>query len=141
MCRTINIFLRDGLLYFLVILIANLLNTLLFFVSFLSKLILFHHGAFTNYPQLAVDDLKGIGASFSQLITATMISRLVLNLRLPVENSSEGMSTPSLPIKFLTRTIESLGGDMEPAFTQSFCDQEEIPPTVTHHSYGERSIL
>jgi len=57
----INIFLRDGLLYFLVIFMANLFNLLMFF--------------------LAADDLKAIGASFSQLITATMISRLVLNLR------------------------------------------------------------
>jgi hypothetical protein len=31
--RTIHLFLRDGLMYFLVIFMANLFNTLMFFVS------------------------------------------------------------------------------------------------------------
>ncbi|KAF9445267.1 hypothetical protein P691DRAFT_735258 [Macrolepiota fuliginosa MF-IS2] len=59
--RTITILVRDGALYFLLIFLANLMNALIYF--------------------LAAPDLKAIGASFSQLITCTMISRLVLNLR------------------------------------------------------------
>ncbi|KIJ51878.1 hypothetical protein M422DRAFT_65192 [Sphaerobolus stellatus SS14] len=54
-------FRRDGIMYFICIFSANLLNTVLFL-----------H---------ATEDLKAIGASFSQCITATMVSRLVLNLR------------------------------------------------------------
>ena len=66
--------------------------------------------------QLAVQDLKAIGASFSQLITATMISRLVLNLR----TSSSGLApgeypvlTPAAPMKFMERTIGNLGEDLD----------------------------
>jgi len=58
---TITVLIRDGALYFLLIFLANLMNTLIYF--------------------LAEPDLKAIGASFSQLLTSTMISRLVLNLR------------------------------------------------------------
>ncbi|KAH8822934.1 hypothetical protein DL96DRAFT_325852 [Flagelloscypha sp. PMI_526] len=58
---TIRQFVKDGVLYFLVIFAANLSNVLTF--------------------AFAVDDLKAFGASFSQLITSVMISRLLLNLR------------------------------------------------------------
>ncbi|KAF8189750.1 hypothetical protein BJ912DRAFT_903432 [Pholiota molesta] len=58
---TLHLFVRDGALYFFVIFMANLLNTLMFF--------------------LAPSDLKAIGASFSQLITSLMVSRLYLSLR------------------------------------------------------------
>ncbi|KAF8522545.1 hypothetical protein JB92DRAFT_3094244 [Gautieria morchelliformis] len=52
---------RDGVLYFLCIFSANLLNVILFLT--------------------AMDDLKALGAGFSQMITSLMISRLVINLR------------------------------------------------------------
>ncbi|KAF8164769.1 hypothetical protein B0H34DRAFT_210510 [Crassisporium funariophilum] len=68
---TLHIFMRDGALYFFIIFLANLMNTVIFFAS----------------PA----DLKAIGASFSQLITATMVSRLVLNLR----SASSPTSHPS----------------------------------------------
>ncbi|EAU82334.2 hypothetical protein CC1G_06644 [Coprinopsis cinerea okayama7 len=58
---TLHVFVRDGTIYFLVIFLANLMNTIIYFT--------------------APEDLKAIGASFSQLITAAMVSRLVLNLR------------------------------------------------------------
>jgi hypothetical protein len=54
-------FLKDGALYFAIIFGANLMNVVIFL--------------------FAVSDLKALGASSSQLITAVMISRLVLNLR------------------------------------------------------------
>jgi len=91
---TIRIFFRDGLMYFLVIFMANLMNTLIYF--------------------MAVQDLKAIGASFSQLITATMISRLVLNLRTPPSSFVSGeYPTPAGPMKFMERTIGNLGEELE----------------------------
>jgi len=67
---TIMILVRDGTVYFFLIFLANLANVIVYFS--------------------ATRDLKDIGASFSQLITATMISRLVLNLRsAPTSSSSE----------------------------------------------------
>lgn len=57
----LQLFVRDGALYFLCIFSANLLNVILFLV--------------------ATEDLKAIGAGFSQIITCVMVSRLVLNLR------------------------------------------------------------
>jgi len=56
-----DLLLRDGILYFVAIFSVNLMNTLIYF--------------------LAVDDLKALGASFSQIITSIMIARLQLNLR------------------------------------------------------------
>ncbi|KAF8151586.1 hypothetical protein B0H34DRAFT_801292 [Crassisporium funariophilum] len=58
---TLQIFLRDGVMYFFIIFLANLANTVIYIMS--------------------PEDLKAVGASFSQLITAVMVSRLVLNLR------------------------------------------------------------
>jgi len=69
---------------------------------------------------LAPLDLRALGASFSQLITSVMISRLVLNLR-SVYTNTEDDSDSASPIKirrvipdqsFLTRTIGNLGEDV-----------------------------
>ncbi|KAF8526917.1 hypothetical protein BU17DRAFT_61894 [Hysterangium stoloniferum] len=57
----LRVLIRDGMLYYLCIFGANLLNVLLFLA--------------------ATEDLKAIGASFSQVLTSIMVSRLVLNLR------------------------------------------------------------
>ncbi|KAF9458942.1 hypothetical protein BDZ94DRAFT_1312843 [Collybia nuda] len=119
---TMRVFIRDGLLYFLVIFVANLMNTLTFF--------------------LAVDDLKAVGASFSQLITATMISRLVLNLRSSTELPSEDPTNtyiPRGPMKFMTRTIGNLGEDLEPFDYFSHCESDHIPMIDSHHSQDPRS--
>lgn len=99
---TIHIFLRDGLMYFLVIFVANLFNTLIFF--------------------LGPSDLKAIGASFSQLITATMISRLVLNLK-SLSYVSDSQQEAAVPLQFsdphrdisafVARTIGNLGEEMD----------------------------
>ncbi|TFK38231.1 hypothetical protein BDQ12DRAFT_573235, partial [Crucibulum laeve] len=56
---TIHLFFRDGAIYFLAI----------FF------------GEFVKYFLFMPEDLKTVSGSFSQLLTATMVSRLVLNLR------------------------------------------------------------
>jgi len=109
-------------MYFLVIFMANLFNTLMFFVS----VILSYKDLETSIThciplQLGPSDLKAVGASFSQLITATMISRLVLNLRsLSYVSDSHHAALPSRNIDspvnvsaFVTRTIGNLGEDME----------------------------
>lgn len=57
----LNLILRDGVMYFAVIFIANLVTVLMFL--------------------LAPPDIKAINASFSTLITSLMVSRLILNLR------------------------------------------------------------
>ncbi|KAG8757844.1 hypothetical protein FRC11_004244 [Ceratobasidium sp. 423] len=73
----IHVIVRDGVLYFTVILSANLLNCLLYY--------------------LAPPSLKVIGASFSQIITVVMISRLQLNLRSESICSTPRMPTSQLP--------------------------------------------
>ncbi|KAJ3504644.1 hypothetical protein NLJ89_g7831 [Agrocybe chaxingu] len=115
---TLHLFVRDGVLYFLVIFMANLLNTLLFF--------------------LAPDDLRAIGASFSQLITALMVSRLVLNLR-SNPTSEEDDRSVSYNVRFVgtgkdtvstiwARTLGDLGEDVEGAgnYTEEV-QREEYP--------------
>ncbi|KAL5505052.1 hypothetical protein ACEPAH_7715 [Sanghuangporus vaninii] len=57
----IKIMMRDGIIYFLVIFVANVVTMVLFI---------------TLPP-----DLKAVNASFSTLITSLMVSRLILNLR------------------------------------------------------------
>lgn len=89
-------------MYFLVICMANFFNTLIFF--------------------LGPPDLKAVGASFSQLITATMISRLVLNLR-SLSYVSNSQQEPAVPLRssdphrdisaFVARTIGNLGEEMD----------------------------
>jgi len=105
-----HIFIRDGTLYFLAIFLANLMNTLFFF--------------------LAPLDLKAVGASFSQLITNVMISRLVLNLRsLSTEHysgsSGHKMHRGVVDQSFLTRTIGNLGEDMIDSGYYSQSDAKE----------------
>ncbi|KAF9029594.1 hypothetical protein BJ165DRAFT_1317844, partial [Panaeolus papilionaceus] len=56
-----QMFIRDGVVYFFVIFTANIVNCLIYFI--------------------APDELRTIGASFSQILTSVMISRLILNLR------------------------------------------------------------
>ncbi|KAF8580457.1 hypothetical protein K439DRAFT_309532 [Ramaria rubella] len=73
---TMQIILRDGTMYFFVIFSANLMNTLIYF--------------------LAPEDLKAVGASFSQILTSIMISRLQLNLRRG-NNESHQIDTPKPP--------------------------------------------
>ncbi|KAF8530694.1 hypothetical protein JB92DRAFT_3182853 [Gautieria morchelliformis] len=75
-----QLFVRDGALYFLCIFSANLLNVVLFLV---------HHSS------VATEDLKAIGARFSQIITSVMILRLVLNLR-TLHPDMHGNSAPSV---------------------------------------------
>jgi hypothetical protein len=62
--------------------------------------------------KFAVSDLKAVGASFSQLIASTMISRLVLNLRSMSDPPLDG-PTVTMSMKFVTRTVGNLGGELE----------------------------
>ncbi|TFK35106.1 hypothetical protein BDQ12DRAFT_635344, partial [Crucibulum laeve] len=93
----IQLFIRDGAIYFLAIFCINLLNTLIYF--------------------LAVEDLKAIGASFSQLLTATLISRLVLNIRsLSAPRSDTFVNSNHLNGEthtFMERAVGNLGNDMD----------------------------
>ena len=92
-------------------------------------------------------DLKAIGASFSQLMTAVMISRLVLNLRsAPTEYHSDSSGKPrGIPDRsFLTKTIGNLGGDMlDSGYSTSGEDrlESEIPlANVSRKSEFSRNI-
>ncbi|KAF9445273.1 hypothetical protein P691DRAFT_805935 [Macrolepiota fuliginosa MF-IS2] len=105
---TITILVRDGTIYFFLIFLANLANVSIYFS--------------------ATRDLKDIGASFSQLITATMISRLVLNLRSASTSSSDEHQLPA-PDSYQygdrhdkretlwTRTLGNLDGDISSGTT------------------------
>ncbi|KAE9396647.1 hypothetical protein BT96DRAFT_1039235 [Gymnopus androsaceus JB14] len=119
---TIELFVRDGVLYFLVIFSVNLLNILIYF---------------------AVEDLKAIGASFSQLMTSVMISRLVLNLRSVGESKDEFITQPGMQFvsnqrsysrkeeeTFMTRTIGDLGGDLKSGFYDTDENNWEDSTTV-----------
>ncbi|KAF9455369.1 hypothetical protein BDZ94DRAFT_1327603 [Collybia nuda] len=123
---TIYIFLRDGVMYFFVIFLANLLNTLICF--------------------LAVDDLKSVGASFSQLITATMISRLVLNLRSTgIALDGEATDPQMTSIKFMRQTLASLGGEVVSAFDRVNLDDDNdndaIPISVQTFTIARNTAL
>ncbi|KAJ7482292.1 hypothetical protein B0H11DRAFT_2232510 [Mycena galericulata] len=76
-----QIIMRDGILYFGVIFSVNMMNCVIFFA--------------------APTDLKAIGASFSQIMTAVMISRLHLNLR---RGSSSNETTIYPAMQFASRT-------------------------------------
>jgi len=77
---TMQVILRDGTIYFALIFSANLMNTLIYF--------------------LAVEDLKAMGASFSQILTAIMISRLQLNLRRAGTFQLDSNKAAIAPIRF-----------------------------------------
>ncbi|XP_006460616.1 hypothetical protein AGABI2DRAFT_117555 [Agaricus bisporus var. bisporus H97] len=77
--RAVTILLRDGLAYYFLIFLANLMNCLVYFT--------------------AEPDIKQVGASFSQLLTCTMISRLVLNLR-SLSNAHSGHTTRITALEF-----------------------------------------
>ncbi|KAF9029595.1 hypothetical protein BJ165DRAFT_1520378 [Panaeolus papilionaceus] len=81
---TIQIFIRDGVMYFLVIFAANLINCLIYFI--------------------APEDLRALGASFSQVLTSVMISRLVLNLRSLRDDTNERQITRSIDFATMPRT-------------------------------------
>ncbi|KAG7098242.1 hypothetical protein E1B28_000206 [Marasmius oreades] len=87
-------FTRDGVLYFAIIFSANMINVLVY--------------------ELAVQDLKAIGASFSQMITSVMISRLVLNLRGVIDEEPTS-PRPGNNVHYrqgiVTRAVGNLGGD------------------------------
>lgn len=98
-------------MYFLVVFIANLLNTLIFLVSLWHKFVLPCH---SNILQLAEEDLKVVGAEFTQLITSIMISRLVLNLRSVKDTIWDGYSTEhTRAIRFVTGAVGNLGEELD----------------------------
>ncbi|CAE6536840.1 unnamed protein product [Rhizoctonia solani] len=137
----IHVIVRDGVLYFTVILSANLLNCLLYY--------------------LAPPSLKVIGASFSQIITVAMLSRLQLNLRSESVCSTPRTPTSQLPPisspefpekeKRLSGTISSLSHYFEATVTDlgkdviTTCDEEDKRELVTDeaelHSKGRAMCL
>lgn len=120
-----HIFLRDGAMYFFIIFLANFVNTVIYYVSVFRFFLVLIFILPTR--KTAVEDLKAIGATFSQLITATMISRLVLNLRSISDTRSNTGPSTILPFQaasrkklddtFMTRTIVgNLGQDIMTGF-------------------------
>ncbi|KAF9466554.1 hypothetical protein BDZ94DRAFT_1306148 [Collybia nuda] len=105
---TLQRFARDGIMYFFVIFMANLMNTLIYF--------------------LAPKDLKAVGAAFSKLITSTMVSRLVLNLRSPSALAPSGhlsrgvQLTSGAHMKFVTLTVGNLGEEMQSSYDDDHFD-------------------
>ena len=76
-------------MYFLVIFLANLLNTIIYLVSVRHMFTLPCH---SKMLQLGEQDLKVVGLE-SQLLTSIMISRLVLNLRSVDDTTMHGDPT------------------------------------------------
>ncbi|PPR07619.1 hypothetical protein CVT24_004172 [Panaeolus cyanescens] len=91
----VQIFLRDGIMYFFAIFSANFLNFMIYV--------------------LAPSDLKPVGASFSQLLTSVMISRLVLNLRAVSNSPSTDHSTSQMSTGIYTYPVTKIQ-NMESSF-------------------------
>jgi hypothetical protein len=107
--------------------------------SFLPSFLL-HYLRLTKHDKtkLAVSDLRAIGASFSQLITSTMISRLVLNLRsVSGSNSPQDLPTATVPMKFMTRAVGNLGGELETILD----DIDESSRTGRHTNTEEITLV
>ncbi|EMD37587.1 hypothetical protein CERSUDRAFT_154305 [Gelatoporia subvermispora B] len=133
----IGLIMRDGIMYFAVIFMSNLITVLIFL--------------------LAPDDLKVINASFSTLITSLMVSRLMLNLRgevmrrkpsviryrpsetttsmrhIPVYHS-DASSPSSKPYDFTSSVIGNLGEPM--ALWTDSDDEEDFGHAFSHASYA-----
>ena len=123
---TLSLFVRDGTMYFLVIFMANLLNTLIFLVSVLHVFILLRY---SKMLQLAEEDLRVVGAEF-QRITSIMISRLVLNLRSVPDSTTHNDSTRHTgAIRFVTGTIGNVELD---TFVDTFAT-----PSHRSHMYAD----
>ncbi|KAF8599409.1 hypothetical protein BDV93DRAFT_560356 [Ceratobasidium sp. AG-I] len=99
----LHVILRDGVLYFVVILVANLSNCFIVY--------------------LAEPDLKVIGASFAQIITIMMISRLQLNLR------SDSIYPPEIP------TLQLPSHSSVPKFREKQFDSHGTSSTLSSLSY------
>ncbi|KAF8661197.1 hypothetical protein AX16_001477 [Volvariella volvacea WC 439] len=84
---------RDGVAYFAVIFVANLVTVLMYFVCLFDPILLLFVLMPTVLTQLAPPDIKVINASFSTLITSLMVSRLILNLRRAGEKASLSVYT------------------------------------------------
>ncbi|KAF9479523.1 hypothetical protein BDN70DRAFT_806948, partial [Pholiota conissans] len=120
---TIEIILRDGTIYFFAIFSLNLMNCLIYL--------------------LVVPDLKAMGASFSQIMTSILISRLQLNLRSsqnkgndasylkfgssPRSGSRLPISGPGIKSSETSTffTIGNLGEDMEGSFLDTIMENEK----------------
>jgi len=91
----LNTMLRDGTMYFLVIFLVNLANVLTYVVS--------------------PPDIQAINAPFSALITAVMMSRLMLNLRRSpeVEASSARYVNSTSRFRNQSTYIGNLGEDID----------------------------
>ncbi|KAJ3503715.1 hypothetical protein NLJ89_g8309 [Agrocybe chaxingu] len=97
----LHILVRDGTLYFLVIFLVNLSNAFLYF--------------------FAPDNLKSVASSLTVMLTSTMVSRLVLNLRSAPSAgvnlvNSAALPRPNTSIVFSTMatiTIGNMGEEVE----------------------------
>ncbi|KAF9479520.1 hypothetical protein BDN70DRAFT_921181 [Pholiota conissans] len=127
---TIQVILRDGTIYFFAIFSVNLMNCLIYL--------------------LVVEDLKAMGASFSQIMTSILISRLQLNLR-NSQNEGSNINLPSgqrtLRLSFVKNapntstffTIGNLGEDMEGSFLDTITERDEVVGTeLNPTTYGQR---
>ncbi|QRV92753.1 hypothetical protein RhiJN_20771 [Ceratobasidium sp. AG-Ba] len=138
--RLIHVILRDGILYFAVILVANLLNCVIYYV--------------------APSDLKVIGASFSHIITIIMISRLQLNLRSSTIRSPD-IPTPHAPLtngehttrsngiptftsslsNFFASTVSELGKDIGEGYEGNMSEKaDEAPPAEEFELEGKLEV-
>ncbi|KAJ3504842.1 hypothetical protein NLJ89_g7729 [Agrocybe chaxingu] len=111
----LNIFVRDGIMYFFTICLMNLANALLFF--------------------LGPESLKPVLAPFSAMMTAMLISRLILNLR--SSGSTLGATNTVSPTRMTPRrkdtvildtvvsmAIGNLGEDFETSSERSTSSQD-----------------
>ncbi|KJA28852.1 hypothetical protein HYPSUDRAFT_197005 [Hypholoma sublateritium FD-334 SS-4] len=129
---TIKTILRDGTIYFFAIFSLNLMNTLIF--------------------SLAVSDLKGVGASFSQIMTSILISRLQLNLKKrPAEISPQLPGIPgSRTNTYVNSYSKNRGSKQQSQESTSFFtignlgqevdDNDDFIATIIEESHAEDEI-
>ncbi|GJJ12704.1 hypothetical protein Clacol_006948 [Clathrus columnatus] len=118
-------FVRDGVLYYFCVFSANLLNTLLYI--------------------FATEDLKAIGAGFSQTLTTVVITRLVLNLRsmhkgsMPDETQPCSAHIAAQKMSRLDFVIGSLGNT--PNYDDNDGDEHDCNETTSHFTDGSKTLV
>jgi hypothetical protein len=94
--RTLRTFVLDGALYFLVIFSVNLMNTIVYFVRPLYEPL--PRTLLRRYKQTASQDFRTFAATFWQIITSIMISRMVLNIRAGISTTNDTILNPNATI-------------------------------------------
>ncbi|KAK7461927.1 hypothetical protein VKT23_008358 [Stygiomarasmius scandens] len=119
---TAYVLMRDGTIYFFLIFMANASNVIIYYT--------------------AADDLKAFGASFSQLITSLMISRLIINLRRPRDDwenpATRSKTKANDATQFMSNAVDMLGMSVADDQDGAVASRERfVRETIQQHSRSQ----